>query len=121
METIGASMASIGRVREWHAPRNEDCMHNASPAADCTCKRQVTRKPFRTVRVTDPQADRAHNIVAEIRLDNGMLTLRQKGRRKRVSVTLGALYERLIFNEAMRLSREAKAKHKGARKGRGRK
>jgi hypothetical protein len=53
--------------------------------------------------VVDPKADRAHDIVAEIHMGNGLLVLRQKGRRKRVSVTLGALYERLVFNEAMRI------------------
>lgn len=106
--TIGIAQAKMGRVRDSHSPRNEECMHNASPAADCSCKRQVTRKPYRVVRVTDPHAMRAHNIVAEIRFDNGLLTLRQKGKRKRVSVNLGVLYERLILNEALKFLRERK-------------
>lgn len=117
METIGTSMASVGKVRDWHQPRNEDCMHNASPAADCTCKRIVQRKPFKTVRATCPEADRAahRNIVATIRMDNGLLTLRFKGKRKTVSTTLLALYERLTMLEAQRVIRERKAARKARR------
>lgn len=115
--TIGIADAKMGKVRDWHSPRNEDCMHNASPAADCTCKRQVTRKPYRVVRVTDPHAQRAHKIVAEIRFDNGLLTLRQKGRRHRVSINLGVLYERLVLNEAMKVARHNRERRKAARRG----
>lgn len=105
----------IGSVREWHSPTNEACEHNRHVEWDCTCRRKVTRKAYRTVRVNDPHADRAHLIVAELHMGNGMLVLRQKGRRKRVSVSLGVLYERLVFNEAMRAVREAKAKRKARR------
>lgn len=109
---------NLGHVKACHDPRRDMCPHNADPLFNCDCVsgKKVVRKPFKTVNVTDPQADRAHNIVAEIHMANGMLVLRQKGRRKRVSVTLGALYERLIFNEAMRSAREAK-KARRARRG----
>lgn len=105
----------LGKVRDWHSPHDNSCPHNADPLLSCTCKRKVTRKPYRVVRVNDPHADRAHLIVAELHMGNGMLVLRQKGRRKRVSVSLGVLYERLVFNEAMRAVREAKAKRKAGR------
>lgn len=103
--------APLGNVREWHSPHNGECPHNSDAMLDCACKRKVVRKGYRVVRVTDPQADRAHKIVSEIH-PNGLLVLRQAGRRKRVSVSLGVLYERLVWNEAMRLVREAKSRRK---------
>lgn len=113
--TIGIAQVYVGKVRDWHNPRNEDCMHNASPAADCTCKRQVKRKPFRVVRCTDPDAQRQSHkiIVAELRMDNGLLTLRIKGKRKRVSTTLGALYARLVMADALNAARARKAARRG--------
>lgn len=119
-ETIGVSQASIGIVRDWHDPRNDDCMHNASPASDCTCKRQMKRKLYKTVRAQCPDADRqAHkNIVAMIRMDNGLLTLRLKGKRKTVSTTLLALYTRLTFAEAMNSARLKRIIKKASRKAR---
>lgn len=107
---------TIGKVRDWHDPRNEDCEQNMDYTLDCSCKRQVKRKPYRTVRAQCPEADRqAHkNIVAMIRMDNGLLTLRLKGKRKTVSTTLLALYERLVMAEAINA---AKAKRKARRRG----
>lgn len=108
---------NTGIVKNWHDPRNEDCQHNHVVEADCTCKRQVTRKPFKTVRATCPDADRAshRNIVAMIRMDNGLLTLRLKGKRKTVETTLAALYNRLVMQEALRVVRERKAARKARR------
>lgn len=106
-----------GIVKDWHDPHNSCCEHNADITWDCTCKRQVKRKPFKTVRATCPEADRAahRNIVATIRMDNGLLTLRFKGKRKTVQTTLLALYERLTMQEAQRVVRERKAARKARR------
>lgn len=110
----------IGHVKDCHLPSNDKCPHNADAKFDCACKsgKTVTRKPFKTVRATCPDADRAshRNMVAMIRTDNGMLTLRLKGKRKSVSTTLDSLYERLVWNEAMRSAREAKAKRRANRR-----
>lgn len=116
-ETIGIADASIGTVKDWHQPKNDECPHNMTPAADCTCKRLVTRKPFKTVRATCPDADRAshRNIVAMIRMDNGLLTLRLKGKRKTVQTTLASLYNRLVMQDALRVIRERKAARKARR------
>lgn len=104
----------IGAVKEWHDPRNGVCGHNHDVSLSCSCKRIVKRKPFKTVRATCPEADRAahRNIVATIRMDNGLLTLRFKGKRKTVQTTLLALYERLTMQDALRAIRERKAARK---------
>lgn len=114
---LAISPAGIAKVRDWHSPHNEACPHNADIAASCTCKRILNRKPFKTVRATCPEADRAahRNIVATIRMDNGLLTLRFKGKRKTVSTTLLALYERLTWQDAMRAAKEKKAARKARR------
>lgn len=110
---------NVGHVKECHDPRRDMCPHNADPVFDCTCTtgKTVTRKPFKTVRATCPEADRAahRNIVATIRMDNGLLTLRFKGKRKTVSTTLLALYERLTWQDAQRVVRERKAARKARR------
>lgn len=114
MENIGICNAKIGRIREWHLPSNEDCPHNTSPASDCQCKRKVNRKAFTVRRVHDPEAQRVHDVTVEVH-PNGLLVLRRPRHKARYSITLGALYERLELNEAMKAAREAKAKRKARR------
>lgn len=114
METIGIASAKVGRVRDWHRPHNEDCPHNMSPASDCQCKREVNRKPYTVRRVHDPEAERVHDVVCEVH-PNGLLVLRRPRHKARYSITLGALYERLELNEAMKAAREARKARKQRR------
>lgn len=113
-------MSDLGHVKECHQPNNERCPHNADPLFDCTCKsgKVVVRKPYREFRVSDASV-RMHkisgNIVVQI-YDNGLMVMREKGKRTRYETTIGAVYTNRVWSEAMKKAREAKAKRK-ARKG----
>lgn len=115
--TIGINNVSMGRVRDWHSPRNNDCAHNMSPGSDCCCKRPVNRKPFRVVRVNDTSVDMhkiSGRIVAELH-PNGILVLREAGRRKRYVTTLGTIYAKLVWHEAITAAKAKKQARKARR------
>lgn len=85
---------TVGKVKEWHDPRNEDCRQNQDVSQDCNCKRPVVRKPYRTIRITDYNV--RHNVnpklVMEVYPNNGTITMREHGRRKRFSCTAADIY-----------------------------
>lgn len=116
--TIGISMAaSVGHVRDWHSPHNEDCAHNMTPAADCSCKRKVNRKPFRVLRVNDVSV-KMHKVSGRIIAEsypNGLLILREHGKRTRYETTLGAVLTGLIWRDAMAKAKAKKAARKARR------
>ena len=101
----------IGDVKLWHDPHNEECLNNSDIYKNCTCKRQVKRKPYRVVRVSDPTAtnyQRDGRIVVEVH-PNGLLVFRERGRRKQYQTTVGKIYSNLIWHEAMMLAKAKKA------------
>jgi hypothetical protein len=113
-------MNDIGHVKECHRPGNDLCPHNADPKFDCTCKsgKVVVRKPYREIRVQDATVKMhriSGNIVCRI-FDNGLLVMREKGKRRTYETTIGAVYTGRVWSEAMAKAREKKAKRKGGRK-----
>jgi hypothetical protein len=102
----------IGEVKDWHQPMNDDCDHNIDPQSDCTCKQPRKYKPYRVVRMRDNAAP--HGIDVRIILHawpNGVIELREHGRRKILSIAAGELYKRLAWGEAM-AAKAAKRKKK---------
>jgi len=108
-----------GKVRQWHRPNNADCPQNIKMEWDCDCKRPPrNRKPYRVCRVHD--SDVPHGTKADIILEihpNGRLIFREKARPRRFSyaTTVGKIYTRLLWNEAMTKA-AAKAKARKDRK-----
>ena len=100
----------VGIVREWHSPHNDSCEHNANVAHDCTCKRKVTRKGFKTVRVNARNVPRGvkPQLVIEIH-DGGRLVFRELRRRVSYDTTIGDVYFDLMTRAARR---EAATKRK---------
>lgn len=110
----------VGHVKECHNPRNDLCPHNADSKFDCSCKsgKVVIRKEYREIRVNDASV-KMHRISGNIvcRLyPNGLLVMREKGKRKTYETTIGAVYTGRVWSEAMQKAREKKAKRKGGRK-----
>jgi hypothetical protein len=113
-------VSDLGHVKECHKPSNDRCPHNTDPKFDCTCKsgRVVERKPYREIRVQDASVKMhsiSGNIVCRI-FDNGLLVMREKGKRRTYETTIGAVYTGRVWSEAMAKAREKKAKRKGGRK-----
>lgn len=100
-------------IHDWHDPRNESCEQNRHPIeGHCTCKRKVNRKSYRVMRVNDPTAanyQRDGRIILEVH-PNGLLVLRERGRRKRYETTVGKIYTGLVWREAMTLAKAKKAR-----------
>lgn len=102
-------------IKDWHNPHNIDCHQNHYTNLDCTCKRPLTRKPYKVARVND----RDHgSVVLEIHPD-GRLVLREKGRKFRLETTIGAVYDELLWKQAKGIAvakRKAKLDRKKARR-----
>jgi hypothetical protein len=108
----------IGEVREWHAPSNSACAHNADISKDCTCKLVIhsngkkRHKPRIIFRVTDHTVS-GHKtkpqLVAELH-DDGKLIIRESKRRISYETTLGKVYSRLVWSHAMQVASESKRK-----------
>jgi hypothetical protein len=98
---------------EWHQPNNEECQHNQDPTTDCTCKRPRTYKPYRVVRVTDSEAPHgiSHRLIFHI-WPNGLIQMREHGRRKLFSTLAGKFYQRTVESTV----RAEKAARKRAKK-----
>lgn len=95
--------------KEIHNPRNDTCEHNDNPDSACTCKAIRTRKPYRVCRVTDRSA--SHGIKPQLILEvhpEGLLVIRESGRRMRVETTLAIVYERALMQIALVARREKK-------------
>jgi|SRR5215471_3517153 len=115
---------SLGKVKNAHNPRNEDCPHNLNATLDCNCKRIVNRKPYRVIRVHDSNVPRGyrHDIIVEV-WPNGLIKLRERGRREKSAhgIMAGDLYSMLLRRAALAhvaAKRKARAeKRKLRRKG----
>ena len=114
---------SLGKVKDWHNPRSEDCDHNRDAINDCNCKRIVNRKPYRRIRVYDinvPHGYR-HDIIVEV-WPNGLIKLRERGRREKSAhgIMAGDLYSMLLRRAALAYvaaKRKARAEKRKLRKG----
>jgi hypothetical protein len=106
----------IGNVKEWHNPRDESCPHNGDVARDCGCKKPRKKKPYRRVAVTDNGVGHRTNpnLIFEIYF-NGTVTMREKKRKKRFSITAATLYS-ILMERAADAHRAAKRKARGDRK-----
>lgn len=93
----------LGKVKDWHNPRNENCENNRFATLNCTCKRIRKRSPFKRVVVHDASAGHNvnPNIVLEIWPKNGVLVLREKRRRTSVSTTTAEVYAWLVRRRAL--------------------
>jgi hypothetical protein len=114
-------MSTLGKIRDWHSPHNDECPHNHDVESDCSCKRKVERKPFRTLRLHDSiTPNRGHktspDIIIEAHLQNGLLIFREKGKRTRYETTVVKIYEGLRWRAAMVAAQEARAKRKSRKK-----
>lgn len=110
----------IGSVKEWHNPRDERCPHNEQVERDCECKRPRIKKPYRRVAVNDNGVGHRVNphLVFEIYF-NGTITMREKRRKTRFSISSAELYRILMQREALRYlsaKRKARAERRKARK-----
>lgn len=100
----------------WHSPRNETCQQNTDISLPCSCSKPQlarVRKPFRTVRVTDPHAPRgiAQELVITL-ARNGVITFREKGHRRAYSATAGHIFASLLWKEAREAAKQKKGKRK---------
>jgi len=114
---------SLGKVRNAHNPRNEDCPHNLDATEDCNCKRIVNRKPYRVIRVHDENVPRGYrnDIIVEV-WPNGLIKLRERGRRAKSAhgIMAGDLYSMLLRRHALAIvaaKRKARAEKRKAKKG----
>jgi len=112
--------SEIGKVKEWHNPRDESCPHNLDVARDCECKQPRKRKPYRRVAVTDNGVGHRVNphLIFEI-YPNGTVALREKKRKQRFFIFASDLYRYLMQREALRhlaAKRKAKADRNKARR-----
>lgn len=100
----------LGVIKAWHDPRNYSCANNEDIYKNCTCKRVVNRKPYRVVRVHDGKAPAGvkADIVVEVH-PNGRLVFREAKRRRGYETTAGAVYYRIMAQEA-RVAAMAKKK-----------
>lgn len=101
--------------KDHHDPHN-DCPHNHDAEQPCTCKRVLNRKPYRVCKVRDASAP--HGIRPQLILSvypNGMLEIREHGRRMKVQTTLADVYARALMHQA-RAEMNAKRKAKKLRK-----
>ena len=112
-------------VHDWHRPRDPNCAQNHDPEhADCTCPRPPTqrkKKPYRTIRVDEGASTRLGGPKVRPRLvlrvwPNGVIGVREHGRRAEYFTTAGSLYYRLMVAEAFRAARLARAGKKGRRR-----
>ena len=108
-------------VRAWHRPHNSLCPHNADPAIACTCARECRRKPFRVVRVEDhsaPVGTRRHHPKLVLSIwPNGVIKIREHGRRREYALTASSLFVRARWAEAMQIFREQSGKRSKAKGG----
>lgn len=111
-------MLTLQTYPDWHSPKNESCPHNADPTEKCRCKRPRKYKPYRVVRVHDDDAPRGvdNRIAVQVWPQNGVIELREYGRRKSYSITAGELYKRLVWGAALSARAAKKRNHKGGRK-----
>lgn len=114
MPSILTETITIGHVKACHLPRNERCPHNSDPRFDCACKSSVpkVRKPFRVVRVDDPTVE-THGLTGHLVIEihrNGLLAIRQKGRRRVYTTTIGRVFEGVVWRQAMVDARAKKAR-----------
>lgn len=112
---------SVGKVKDWHNPRNEMCLHNDSAELDCTCKRPVKRKPYRCVRVRDEGVSHRVNprLIFEIYPD-GNLAMREARRKIRFYWNAADLYRHLMWRAALahqNAKRKARAERRKIRRG----
>jgi hypothetical protein len=110
----------IGKVKEWHNPRDESCPHNGDVARDCECKRPRKKKPYRRVVVTDDGVGHRTNptLIFEI-YPNGTVALREKKRKQRFYIAASLLYSLLMQRAALAhlaAKRKARADRKKARR-----
>lgn len=113
-------MNEIGKVKDWHDPRDEDCPQNGNVALDCGCKQPRNRKPYRRVVVRDNGVGHRVNpvLVFEIYPD-GTVAMREKKRKQRFYTTASILYSRLMLQAAqahLAAKRKARSERKKARK-----
>jgi hypothetical protein len=112
---------SLGHVKECHNPRNDECPHNFDARFDCTCKsnRVVNRKPFRLVRVSlrpeFVEGRMKRQLAVEVYPD-GLLRLRESGRRRVYETNLGRIYRGCVWREAMLVAQASKAAKKNRKK-----
>lgn len=110
---------TLGHVRDWHDPHNDECAHNRSVECDCQCKRVVNRKGYTVRRVHDETVPHGYkpDIVVAV-YPNGVLKLRELGRKESsaVSFQLGDLYatgvRRRALNELATKRKNAREKRK---------
>lgn len=103
---------SVPIIHDWHDPYNDVCPQNIDAGNSCTCKRKINRKSYRVMRINDPTAanyQRDGRIILEVH-PNGLLVLRERGRRKRYETTVGKIYTGLVWREAMTLAKAKKAR-----------
>jgi hypothetical protein len=115
---IGDKLNACAPVKDWHNPRNEQCTHNRIIFAPCTCKRPVHRKPYRVVRVKLRPQFIEGRMRARVELEihpDGLLRLREIGRRRRYETNVGRIYWGCVWREAMAVAQAAKAKRKNRR------
>src|ERR1700747_498799 len=99
---------TIGHIKSWHRPSNDECAHNADIGADCNCKLVITgngkkkHKPRIVFRVFDKTVSGRikPQLVVEIH-DDGEMTIRESKRRVYYKTTVGSVYSRLLWNHAM--------------------
>ncbi len=97
-------------IKEWHAPSNEDCPHNADAGQPCACKRPIKRKPYRRVRVNDRTAVGKCRSRLEVRVyPDGVMELREVGRRRIYRTTVFAVYYGRLVTEAYNAARAKKS------------
>lgn len=109
--------------REWHQPRNEACPHNEDPEKACNCERPKKvrkRKPYRRVRVNDRSAEHGFRSRIELRIyPDGVLHLREVGRRRLYKTTVFSIYKTRVMAEAfaaVQAKRANKAQRRKERK-----
>ena len=113
-ETTTNEQTVCADIPDWHKPRNEDCPHNTNASHGCTCKRMVGFGPRKTrkirtrwlIRVSDSTAylhGVKNRFVVELRAD-GMLRIRESGRRAIYETTIGKTYSRLATTHAVQIA-----------------
>lgn len=90
---------TIGAIKPWHRPKNDDCPQNADPEHDCNCKRIRDKKPYKQVRVREGNRELILRVYP-----NGELSVHEKRRRVRYADKVGDVYDRAV--RAGRLSKK---------------
>lgn len=107
-----------GNIKPWHSLYDTACPQNTGHIElDCTCKRVVKRAPYRRVRVTDETVDHGIRPRLEVRLwPNGVLQLREVGRRTLYSTTTAQVYKQLVVSAILSAKRAKRAERRASRK-----